>query len=82
MELPCKLAIRTEGNWIVAYLSMTDDVTRTELSRLNKKLADKNRAHFDDWHKAMAAILVRIVEGICGETPELIQREPPAPDRN
>ena len=69
-EMPIRLAIRTEGTWVVAYHADQDTMEGAqELGRIRRNLLEGSEDGFSLWRQAMQHIYADLVEATIGARP-------------
>ena len=71
MKPPFRIAIRTEGPWVVAYLASLDTMKEAlELGRMLKVVFDGGRTLFDEWNSLLKRAVSDTVKEVTGFTIE------------
>lgn len=63
-----KVAIRTETEWVVAYVASGDGKTREEVARIARRLLDERPDLWKRWKALTTAGGVYIIESLTGAT--------------
>jgi hypothetical protein len=82
---PVKVAIRGEGEWVVAYVAMIDGKERNEIGRIARRLMDERKDLWEQWKALVTAGGFHIIESVTGAKvvgsvemmPELTEYEGP-----
>jgi hypothetical protein len=81
-----RVAIRDEGEWIVAYVAHVDSMDDAfELSRIRLYSVEEDGGSegdlFQDWKEALKAYLSRALERLGLKVVEMGERQPPAGEK-
>lgn len=70
IKIPCRLAIRHEGDFVNAYMALDDTMQDAKLlGSILHALVDANPKLFEQWKNTMRAAMAAIVKSICGTEP-------------
>jgi len=80
-QVPFRLAIRSEGNMVSAYLAYSDSMAdATLLGSIRRGLVKEHPALFDEWRLLMQSALGQVVEDALGVKPVWPREPVPAPE--
>lgn len=81
-ELPIRLAIRSEGNMVNAYIADANTMDDAQLiGAISRRVCGLDPAVFDAWKALMTRVLNDAIKDVFGREAEMIERPAPEHER-
>lgn len=82
-KIGIRLAIRTEGEWLRAYLAYKDHMEGAKLlGSILKGACERDDSVWQAWKAVMTSVMSNAVEDVFGERPDVTEQKAPEHERS